>query len=104
MSLARRDRAFFLMISLPIALALIAAAIKKYPFHGRLILGLVPAFVFMIAEATDRLRDLLGRRTSIVVLTLLLFYPCWSTIYEATGTRIREFNSHGDLHRNRFIE
>jgi hypothetical protein len=104
LSLAHRDRAFFLMLSLPIALALIAAAIKKYPFHGRLILGLVPAFIFMIAAATDLLRDRLGRRASIVVLTLLLFYPCWSTIYEATGTRIREFNSHGDLHRNRFIE
>jgi hypothetical protein len=103
-SLGRRKPIFFLMLGLPIALALIAAAAKKYPFHGRLILALFPAFAFMIAEATDRLRDVLGRRVWTVVLILLLFCPCWSTIYEATGSRIREFNSHGDLHRNRFME
>jgi hypothetical protein len=104
LSLAQRRPTFFLMLSLPIALAIIAAAIKKYPFHGRLILALFPVFALMIAEATDWLRDRVGRHASTVVLTLLLFYPCWNTFYETTGTRIREFNSHGDLHRNRFVE
>jgi hypothetical protein len=103
-SLARQSRPFFLMLTLPILLALIAAAARKYPFHGRLLIELVPAFYLMIAAGTEWFRARLGRPAYVLVLILLLTYPCWTTLYEATGVRIREFNSHGDLHRNRFME
>jgi hypothetical protein len=104
LSLARRNWAFFLMLAVPILLALIAAALRKYPFHGRLIIDLVPAFYLMIAEGTKWFRTRLGRPAYVVLLVLLLSYPCLSTLYEATGVRIRDFNSHGDLHKNRFMD
>jgi hypothetical protein len=94
----------FLILVVPALLALVAAAMKRFPFHGRLILELMPAFFLMIAEAAGRLRTRLGRRAYAVFLALLLFYPCMSTLYEATGRRERWFNAHGDLHKNRFME
>ena len=46
------------ILVLPIALAMVASAMRRYPFHGRLILELVPAFFLLIAEGTERLREL----------------------------------------------
>jgi hypothetical protein len=102
-SLARRGPRVFLILSLPILLALLAAALKKYPLHGRLMIELVPAFYLMIAEGTQWLRTRLGRPAYVVVLVLLLAYPCSSTFYEAQAQRARYFNAHGDLHDNRFV-
>jgi len=102
-SLARRGPRVFLILSLPILLALLAAALKKYPLHGRLMIELVPAFYLMIAEGTQWLRSRLGRPAYVVVLVLLLAYPCSSTFYEAKAHRARYFNAHGDLHDNRFV-
>ena len=42
-ALAVRDRAVFLMLILPACLALAAAGMRRFPFHGRLILELMPA-------------------------------------------------------------
>ncbi len=102
-SLTLRDRRVFLVLALPILLAMVAAALRKYPFHGRLMIELVPAFYVLIAEGTQRLRSWLGRRAYVAVLILLLAYPCWSTIYEAQASRKRWFSEHGDLHDNRFL-
>ena len=103
-SLCLRDWRVFLLLALPIVMAMVAAAIRKYPFHGRLLIELVPALYVMIAEGTDRLRTRLGRRVYVVVLVLLLAYPCWATLYELTAPRNHWFNPHGDLHNNRFME
>jgi hypothetical protein len=102
--LCRRHREFFLFLVLPIVLAFCAAAVRKYPFHGRLLIELVPAFYFMIAEGVDWLRVRFGRPVFLAVLIVMLTYPSLSTIYESTGIRYRDFNIHGDLHRNRFME
>jgi hypothetical protein len=102
-ALARRDRSLFLILVLPILLSMGMAAARKYPFHGRLLLELVPAFYLMIAEGTAWVRQRIGRLGYVVVLILLLCYPCFSTLYEATGKRPRPFNSHGDLHDNLFM-
>jgi hypothetical protein len=102
--LGRRQPEFFLFLVLPIVLAFCAAAARKYPFHGRLLIELVPAFYLMIAEGADWLRVRLGRPVFLAVLILMLTYPSLATIYESTGIRYRDFNIHGDLHRNRFME
>ena len=99
----RRDRTSFLMLTIPILLALAAAAARRYPFHGRLILPLVPAFYLLLAEGTDWVRRRAGRFAYAAVVVLLLLYPCLSTLYNATGVRYRPFNSHGDLHDNVFM-
>jgi hypothetical protein len=64
---------------------------------------LVPAFYVMIAAGTQRLGTSLGRLAYVVVLVLLLAYPCSSAFYEAQSRRTRYFNQHGDLHDNRFM-
>ncbi len=104
--LLRRSRPVWLMLVIPFALAFVASAMKRYPLHGRLILELVPAFFLLIAEGTQALFELdRGRRklVSKAVLVLLLAYPCFSAVSEASATRPRYFNSHGDLHNNLFL-
>ncbi len=102
-SLVRRDRTSFLILAIPILLALTAAAARRYPFHGRLILPLVPAFYLMIAEGTGWVRERAGRYAYAAVLILLLLYPCLGTFYHVSGVRNRPFNAHGDLHDNLFM-
>jgi hypothetical protein len=107
LSLARKSLPIWAILVLPIALAIVASAMKRYPFHGRLILELVPTFFLMIAQGTEWLRGIAGGRHKLgyrALLGLLLAYPCIGALQEAAAPSIREFNSHGDLHKNIFIE
>jgi hypothetical protein len=104
--LFRRSLAVWLLLVLPFALAVVAACLKRYPLHGRLMLELVPAFFLLIALGTEFVLELDHSRRKLVykaTLVLLLAYPCFSSIYEATAARPRFFNSHGDLHNNVFL-
>lgn len=103
-SLARRDPAALGMLIAPLALALAASAMRKYPFHGRLILWLAPAFFLWIAEGAQVLRRRGWRTLQIALVTLLLLYPCLDALYQSSGARARDFNPHGDLRRNQFME
>ena len=107
LSMARRSWAIYLLLVLPIAMALVAAGYEKYPIHGRLMLELVPALFLLIAEGTEWLGDRDRTASGFLykgLLILLLAYPCLTAFYHATEKRPRDFNRHGDLHRNRFIE
>jgi hypothetical protein len=105
-SLARRSCPAWAILVVPIGLAIVASAMKRYPFHGRLILELVPAFFLLIAEGTETLRRWetgpikLGY---IVVLVLLFTYPCFVAIENTASVPVREFNRHGDLRKNLFM-
>jgi hypothetical protein len=104
--LARRSWPVWAMLVLPIALACLASALKRYPLHGRLIHELVPAFFLLIAAGSERLRELDASRAKLVykaALCVLLAYPSWAAFYQAASAPIRDFNPHGDLHRNIFI-
>jgi hypothetical protein len=86
------------MLILPIALALLASGLRKYPFHGRIILFLVPALLLLIANGLDGVAARLDRRRIFPILaTLLLIYPCLSTSYGVATTHLRDFTSHGDV-------
>ena len=91
---------------MPIALAVVASAMKRYPLHGRLILELVPAFFLLIAEGTEMLRGREKGRIKlgyILALILLFTYPCGVALENAASMPFREFNRHGDLRKNIFI-
>ena len=106
-SLARRAWPDWAILVLPIALAVVASAMKRYPIHGRLILELVPSFFLLIAEGTEWLRGWERGRIKLgyaLVLILLLTYPCLVAFQNAASVPIRDFNSHGDLRKNIFIE
>lgn len=102
--LGRRDPAALGMLMIPLVLALAASALRKYPFHGRLILWLAPALFLWIAEGAQVLRRRGGRTVQVALVTLLLLYPCFDAVYQSSGSRPRDFNPHGDLRRNRFME
>jgi hypothetical protein len=103
-AVGRREPAALAMLAAPLALALAASALRKYPFHGRLILWLVPVLFALIAEGTQVVRSRGGRALYVAVLVLLLAYPCLDAVYQSIGPRFREFNIHGDLRRNQFME
>jgi hypothetical protein len=105
-ALARRSWPACLLLLLPILLAMAASALKRYPLHGRLMLELVPSMFLLVAAGTDVVRTLDRTRMRLLykaILILLLGYPCFSAVYEATGMRPRWFNAHGDLHDNIFM-
>jgi hypothetical protein len=102
--LGRKDAAALAILLAPAALALVAATARRYPFHGRLILWLAPAFLALIAEGAAQVRWRRGAAWLALVLALLLAYPVIDSLYQATPPHIREFNPHGDLRRNRFMD
>ncbi len=105
-SLLRRSWPAFGMLVFPIGLAMFASAMHRYPLHGRLILELVPAFYLLIAEGTEWWRgsEKKGKRLAyILLLILLLTYPCFTTFDFATNMYVRDFNMHGDIRRNLFM-
>lgn len=107
LSLARRSGRVFLMLVLPIALAMAASVMRRYPFHGRLLLELVPALFLLVAEGTEWFARRFPSRGDLVyrtILVTLLAYPCWDAVYHCSGRRDRPFNRHGDLHANVFID
>jgi hypothetical protein len=107
LSLARRSPRVFLLLVTPIGLAIVASVYRHYPFHGRLVLGIVPALLLLIAEGTEWFARHFRGRSQIVykmVLLVLIAYPCCDGFYYAVTKRLRDFNAHGDLHRNVFID
>jgi hypothetical protein len=105
-SLARRSWRAWVVFVVPILLAMIASAIRRYPFHGRLILELVPAFYLLIALGADRLGDAtggIGKLGYKVLLVLLLGYPCFFSVNQVVFRFARDFSPHGDLRRTIFI-
>jgi hypothetical protein len=107
LSWARRSATTVLLLVLPIALAIIASVLGRYPFHGRLILELVPALFLLIAAGTEWVAHRFPTRSGIVYKTLLLAlltFPCWYACSSNLQRRDRGFNSHGDLHDNVFID
>ncbi|WP_165063509.1 glycosyltransferase family 39 protein [Paludisphaera rhizosphaerae] len=102
--LAARDAAAFWMLALPVMLAIGASIVRRYPFHGRLILWTVPLFFALIAEGVQEIRYRRGKAWYRAALAFLMLYPTVSTLYEAIPPHYRDFNPHGDLRRNRFID
>jgi len=104
-SLAHRSPALLSLFVLPLVLAIVASALRKYPFHGRLILELVPPFFLLFGEGTEWIRlKTLGRPwISRTALILLLAYPLLSGFFEGLSRSSRDFDSHGDLRHNLFL-
>jgi len=111
----------YLVVS-PLLFALAASALRQYPFHGRLLLFLVPMVHLLVAQGAVSLargasllvRGLAGRSPDwawirivfagicalLVVLPAFLFYQPAAEIgwrYAIARRRYRVFDSHGDL-------
>lgn len=71
----RRDRGMLAALLLPIGFALLASALRRYPFSDRLLLFTTPLVALLVAEGTsaiiERLRPLGRLATGAVVVVLL---------------------------------
>jgi hypothetical protein len=83
--------------------ALLASGLRKYPFHGRLLMFLVPLVWIVIARGVDTI----ARRTSRVLGVLLVGFLIWSPTIDIMDhlmvPRMTVFDSHGDL-RNDLLD
>ena len=96
---ARSRRDDLALLLLPVGFALAASCLKLYPFHGRLVLFLTPAFLLLIASGLDRVRDLRpGRNLAFATLAALLIgVPMLLDLYRVVEPRQREtLNPYGD--------
>ena len=86
------------MLALPIAFTIGATMLHRYPFHGRLVLFLVPSLLIFIAEGACRLGEWSGRKSVwIIILASILFFPTLRDIYHVAAPRNRDFfNPVGD--------
>ena len=83
-------------LTAPIVLAMIASALHRFPFHGRLLLFLVPSFLLLLAEGADAVGRRLGRTALAVVVVLLLISSTLQSLDQIDRPRLRTFDSHGD--------
>ena len=82
----------------PLVFALAASGLHQYPFHGRLLLALVPTFLLLLSEGVAAI----GRRSGwLVTLTLAgcFLYGEAAEVFwhQAVQPRMRPFDTHGDL-------
>ena len=77
-ALWNRNRPIFLMLIVPVALALIASSLEKYPFKDRYLLFLLPALVLLLGEGIGLLiaqRDKTIRAVGVAFFILLYIQP-----------------------------
>jgi hypothetical protein len=102
--LGRLDRARFALLALPLALTLMAAYPRLYPFHGRLLIFLIPPFLLAIAAGLDRL-DWEGfpRLAYLILAAMVLVAPTVAAVDQAVNPRLNH-SRFGDLHPDNLVD
>ncbi|QDV34185.1 glycosyltransferase family 39 protein [Tautonia plasticadhaerens] len=96
-SLAARDWRRALLLLLPIALTMAASALGRYPFHGRLLLVLIPSVLLPMSEGIAVSGRRCGRLVMVALVALLLVSPTTLALeHILVKGRLRVFDSHGD--------
>jgi hypothetical protein len=98
LSLGRRWPGGLFLVIFPLFLAVAASGLHQYPFHGRLLLSLVPTFLLLLSEGVAAI----GRRSSWLVTLALAGFLLYGEAAEvfwhkAIQPRMRTFDTHGDL-------
>jgi hypothetical protein len=98
LSLGRRWPGGLLILAGPLGLALAASGLHLYPFHGRLLLYLVPSFVLLMAEGMAFIGRRRGWITTLLLASMFLYGEAAEIFWQRTiQPRARTFDSHGDL-------
>jgi hypothetical protein len=97
-TLWRRSHRLFGMLMAPWLFTLAAAYLRLYPFHGRLVLFLVPMLMLLIAEGAGWVGERAGNRACwATVLGVLLLFPTLQDLYYLVEPRpTASANPHGD--------
>jgi hypothetical protein len=92
-ALWRKNRALLLVLVVPALLTLLASALQKYPFQGRLLLFLTPLMLLAVGEgagamvrATKQTMPLFG----VAFIALLFLYPGFEAAYHLAVPRQRQ--------------
>lgn len=101
-SLAVRKPVVGWMLLAPVFLAMVASSLQSYPFHARVVLYLLPAFVILIAEGIAAIGRHIGKAPAIVLGLFLLVTPASSAIGYLSRPHLHAFDAHGDLRRDLF--
>jgi hypothetical protein len=97
-SLGRRWPVGLWLVLAPVLFTLAASAVNKYPFHGRLILFLIPTIQLLVAEGLAALGRPIGWPGTLALATFLLVTPICDAAWQfLVVPRERPFDSHGDL-------
>ena len=84
------------LLLVPIALTMVASALHRYPFHGRLLLFLVPSFILPVAEGVAAIGRRWGRWVMTGLIIVLLCTAANDAINRLERSRGRIYDSHGD--------
>jgi len=80
--LIRRQRLYFYWLILPVIFVLGASLLGKYPFQGRMLLFLMPAFLLVLAEGVTAVASRAKRFSALIAIVLsglLLTHPLLRT-------------------------
>ncbi len=94
----RGEKGALWMLSSPGPFALLASYLRLYPFHGRLLLFLVPTLVLLVAERLEWVGETVGKGTLWAILIGSIFVlPIWAAVENAFVPRQRiDTNDYGD--------
>jgi hypothetical protein len=99
LSLLRRWRGGAFLLVAPLVFTLGASALHQYPFHGRLLIFLVPTVHLLVAEGAAVLTRHRSAFLATVVTIFLLVQPAGQATWnQAIVNRLHGYHdSHGDL-------
>jgi len=97
--LGRRWRGGLYLLLAPLLFALLASGLHQYPFHGRLLLFLIPSVHLLVSEGAAALAWCGGARLTVALAAFLLFQPALDVLrYRLVQERSHKaYDSHGDL-------
>jgi Dolichyl-phosphate-mannose-protein mannosyltransferase len=101
-SLGRRWKGGLFLLVAPILLALAASMLRRYPFHGRLLLFLIPSVHLLVGEGAAALARGRNAKLTFVLGAFLLAQPVLDVLWHRLVMKRNhtEYDSHGDLHRD----
>jgi hypothetical protein len=98
-SLLRRWPGGLYLLTAPVAFTLVASALQQYPFHGRLLIFLVPSVHMLVSQGAAALARPGGWRLALAIGAFLLYQPAcdalWYRFIQPLGHIGHD--SHGDL-------
>src|SRR5262249_36759634 len=98
-SMLRRWPGGLYLLAAPMACALAASVMRQYPFHGRLLIFLVPSVQMLVSQGAVALSWLGGLRLTGALGIFLLLQPAYDAFSHEFMQPLNHesFDSHGDL-------
>lgn len=98
-SMGRRWPGGLYLLAAPVAFAMAASAMRQYPFHGRLLIFLVPSVQMLVSQGAVAIARPGGPRLTIALGAFLLVQPAYDALSHELGYPLNHesFDSHGDL-------